>query len=209
MAGLSKSFLKALATDLGLTVPILEAVIAVESSGQPFLPTQSFTPKGIDVSGFPVIQFEGHIFWQQLVATKSPALNPSTLLSDHPEYFDIIYPRLDKRYMLKPLPEWDQLFKARRIHHAAADKSASWGAFQVMGFNAETVGFDSIGAFADAMFTLEGQTKAFVGYLKAVPRTIDALKRQDWETFARLYNGPGYAKGRYHIKLRQEYVKRI
>jgi hypothetical protein len=109
------------------------------------------------------------------------------------------------KYTLKPLPEWDQLIKARSVHQSAADRSASWGAYQVMGFNAEHVGFKDIAEMVEAVKTIEGQTKAFVGYLKHVPSTIKALKKLDFTTFAKLYNGPAYAKNKYDTKMRSYY----
>jgi hypothetical protein len=154
-----------------------------------------------------VIQFEGHIFWQQLLSLKDPALRPTRLLSQFPYYYDILYPKLDRRYTLRPAAEWDQLTKARHIHQWAADRSASWGMFQIMGFNAELVGFADIADFVEAMGTIEGQTNAFIGYLKAVPATLKALKSLDFATFARLYNGPGFAKNKYDVKLKQAYYK--
>ena len=82
MSGLSQDFLNELAADLDIPVPFLKAVICVESSGQPFLPSPARTPKGADVSGFPVIQFEGHIFWQRLSALNIPDLRPAVLLAE-------------------------------------------------------------------------------------------------------------------------------
>jgi hypothetical protein len=205
VAGLSQSFLDSLAKDLSVERAALQAVIDVESSGQPFLPTPSVTPKGADVSGNPVVQFEGHIFWQRLSNLNDPALRPAKLLNAHPDYRDIIYPRLDYRYTLRPLPEWDQLIKARSVHQVAADESASWGAFQVMGFNAKLVGFRDIADFVEAMNSLEGQARAFVGYLKAVPATVKALRALDFAAFAKLYNGPAYARNKYDAKMRARY----
>lgn len=207
MAVLSPDFLNKLSKDLDLPIPVLKAVVEVESSGQPFLGVPARTPRGADVSGYPVVQFEGHIFWQQLTFLKQPSLRPASLLSGHPEYADIIYPKANPKYTLRPLPEWDQLLKARAIHWAAANASASWGAFQVMGFNAGMAGFPSIDDFVEAMNSLEGQAMAFTGYLKAIPATLKALRARDWETFARLYNGPGFARGGYHRKLAQAYAR--
>jgi hypothetical protein len=209
MAVLSPDFLNKLSRDLGLTVPTLKAVVEVESSGQPFLAVPALTPRGADVSGYPVVQFEGHVFWQQLTSLKQPSLRPATLLSASPENADIIYPRANTKYTLRPLPEWDQLLKARAISWAAANASASWGAFQVMGFNAGMTGFPSLDDFVEAMNSLEGQTMAFVGYLRAVPPTLKALRSGDWETFARLYNGPGYARGGYHKKLALAHARNL
>jgi hypothetical protein len=209
MASLANEFTKGLATELAIPHAALRAVIDVESSGSPFLPNPCQSPKGADISGFPVVQFEGHIFWQQLSRLGQPALKPQALLARNPDFRDIIYPNMDRKYTLKPQAEWDQLIKARGVHQVAADRSASWGAFQVMGFNAEAVGFAGVAEFVEAMKTIEGQARAFVGYLKKVPATISALKRLDFATFARHYNGPNYQKWGYDKKMETCYRQNV
>ena len=35
---------------------------------------------------------------------------------------------------------------------------------------------------------------------------LESLKKKDWTTFARKYNGPSYAKRNYHTRMAKEYA---
>jgi hypothetical protein len=207
MASLSISFLRDLAGELEISLPALRAVIEIESSGEPFLPVPAYTPNGAEVSGYPVIRLEGHVFYRQLLNLGDSALNPDSLLKKDPDYKDIIQKTSTSLYQKGELTAWDQLFKARTISVDAANRSCSWGAFQVMGFNAEAVGYKSTAEFVEDMNTLEGQTRAFIGYVsKAAPACLKALRTLSWAAFAQLYNGPGYAANKYDVKLAAAYA---
>ena len=43
----------------------------------------------------------------------------------------------------------------------------------------------------------------------SLSHTYKALKDKDWSTFAKLYNGPEYAKNKYDSKLSSAYLKYI
>lgn len=86
-------------------------------------------------------------------------------------------------------------------------KSASWGKFQIMGFNYKAAGFEDVGAFVDAMKVSEdAQLQAFVNVVKSFG-LADKLRRRDWAGFARGYNGENYKINRYDEKLATAYRK--
>jgi hypothetical protein len=101
--------------------------------------------------------------------------------------------------------EYDRLAAAIKLDREAALKSASWGAFQIMGANYKAVGFPDVESFCKAMCESEdNQLAAFVGFVKA-NKLDDELRRHDWAGFARGYNGPAYQKNRYDEKLAAAY----
>ena len=78
---------------------------------------------------------------------------------------------------------------------------------QVMGFNYKLVGYETPEDFVKAMFLSEyNQIKAGLDYIKNVG-LIDEIKTKSWRAFARGYNGAGYAKNNYHVKLQTAYNK--
>ena len=100
--------------------------------------------------------------------------------------------------------DWDTLFKAVRIAEAAALESASFGGPQIMGFNHAIVGYPSAKAMVEAFAESAGaQLDALVAFIKDNSRLWRAAQTGDWATFARIYNGPGYAKNAYDVKLRE------
>jgi hypothetical protein len=48
---------------------------------------------------------------------------------------------------------------------------------------------------------------AFVALVAFSTRMNDALRQHDWATFARLYNGAGYAANSYDMKLAAAFRK--
>lgn len=103
--------------------------------------------------------------------------------------------------------EHRRLQKAVRLNRTAALKSASWGAFQIMGFNYRLCGFTSLQAFINAMHKGEReQLFAFVNFVKSVGLD-DELRRKDWKGFAKGYNGRAYYENKYDVKLQRAYKK--
>ena len=45
------------------------------------------------------------------------------------------------------------------------------------------------------------QLDALVAFIKDNRHLWRAARSDDWATFARIYNGPGYARNRYDVKL--------
>lgn len=86
-------------------------------------------------------------------------------------------------------------------------KSASWGIFQIMGFNAQSIGYESIEEFVLSMMQGErAHLKAFIRFLEC-NRLVEPLRVLDFAKFAHGYNGPGYAKNKYDVKMAQKYAR--
>jgi hypothetical protein len=160
---------------IGCTVAAVRAVALVESRGG-FLP-----------DGRPKILFERHKF-HSFTSGKYSAANPDISASRYGGYKG-------------GAAEYDRLKKAIALDREAALKSASWGAFQVMGFNHKLVGFASVEDFVKAMVSGErAHLDAFVQFIKK-NHLDDELIRLDWAGFARGYNGPDYARNKYDQKM--------
>ena len=185
---LTDAQIKAAAADLGLDPATVKAIDQVESGGAGFLS-----------DGRPKILFEGHIFWKEL---KKRGLDPAKFVRGNET---ILYPAWTKRFYQGGTGEYDRLAKAEAIDKEAAWASASWGRFQVMGFNWQICGFKSLQEFIDAMWADEAShLRACLGYIKGVG-LLPALKRLDWKAVAKGYNGAGYATNQYDVKLAVAY----
>lgn len=181
------------AFSLRCDVAAVKAVAEVESRGAGFL-----------TDGRPKILFERHIFRRQLRAAR---VDTRALEREQPELVNMRpggYGRGSS--------EWRRLDDAVHIHRDAALMSASWGKFQIMGFNWFAAGARSIQDFVNRMYQSEGaQLDCFVAYVQSQGLS-DELQRHDWAKFAERYNGPGYddAPGRaqdYDTKLAAAHAK--
>ena len=120
---------------LDVEVAALKAVQQVETGG-----------RGLFAPGKPAILFEGNIFWNQL---KKRNINPESHVKGNE---NILYPKWEKGHYKGGMGEYDRLEQARKINHEAADaSSASWGMFQIMGFNYAACGEKSVDSFVKAM----------------------------------------------------------
>lgn len=191
------------AKDLACDTAAIKAVYQVETSGNAFLQ-----------DGRMKILFEGHQFWRLL---RKSGFDPLKLFKGHE---NILYPHWDRTKYKGGSKEWDRMSEAialckdNNIPTWIALDSASYGAFQIMGFNSKLAGFPT----AQEMITTmnnegePGQLKAFVNYLKN-SGLADELKNHNWPLFAESYNGPGY-KGNpltssddYDLRLQKAYTK--
>ena len=179
------------AAALNVPVAAIKAVKEVETGGR----------SGFVAEGKPTILFEGHVFWSQLKkAGKSPEKHKAGNA-------DILYSKWTKAYYKSGLEEYTRLERAKKIHESAALCSASWGLFQIMGFNYTVCKCQSVEEFVEKMCTNEGaQLDLFVLFLKG-NGWDKYLRALDWAGFARHYNGPAYADNQYDVKLRKAYAK--
>lgn len=174
---LSQADFQEAAKALGCEVAVIKAVCEVEAPRGGFLS-----------SGEPVILFERHIFSR---ITKG--------IYDR-QASDISSPRPGG--YLGGYGEHARLGKAIRFAREAALLSASWGRFQIMGFNYAAAGFKSVQEFVNAMYKDErSHLMAFVAFIKNDSRMANALRTKSFTVFARLYNGPNFAINRYDTKL--------
>lgn len=187
---LSASDIRNAAASLGVEPCAIQAVVDVESNGRGFLS-----------DGRPKILFEGHVFWKEL---QKRGINPVPLAIKHP---GIVYSRWDKSKYKGGAAEWERLNSAALIHKDAALCSASWGLFQIMGFNYRLCGFDSVQAFVDAQKESEVRQLAAFCEFMSNNGLVMFLACREWAGFARRYNGPDYAKNQYDVKLRKAYER--
>lgn len=184
---ITKAQFKEAAALLHVEVEVVQAVTKVESNGS-----------GFEFSNHPRILFESHIFWKYL---KNPQAYNTTGNKD------ILNRTWDegKLQYKSGVAEYARLEKARQINTAAADASASWGLFQIMGFNYRKCGCKTVRDFVDRMSMNEyQQLLLFMAFIKS-SGLHTALQKKDWRAFAHGYNGSGYEKNKYHIKLEKAY----
>ena len=178
------------ADSLGVSVAHIKAFAEVESSGNGFLPT-----------GEVKILFERHIFYRQLTNNRGKAF-ANTVSKTDPDICNTSPGGYGKLSAQHP-----KLQRAVAIDRKSALESCSWGAFQVMGFHWKLLGYDSVQSLVNAAYSDQGQLELVIRFLKVNPNIVAALKRNDWETVARLYNRAGFAANSYHTKMRDAFVK--
>jgi hypothetical protein len=179
------------AEQLGCDVAAIKAIAEVESSGSGFLS-----------DGRVKVLFEGHQFYKYTkgaYAQTHPTICYRKWTRDH-------YAK-GPNNDVRGAGELERLTQAMELDRIAALLSASYGKFQIMGFNFAICGYANIDAFYDAMQVSEGeQLKAFCSYITSVSLD-DELASHDWGSFARRYNGPEYLKNQYDAKLAAAFAR--
>lgn len=177
---------------LGVPVAAIMAVNAVESRGLGHLD-----------DGRPVILLERHQLYRLLNEAGADA-----------DALSIRYPALinpKRGGYAGGAAEWQRLTSARQItadHPYLADQACSWGAFQIMGYHWQALGYESAAAFVVAMHGGEAaHLDAFVRFIESDPALLKALKGRKWADFARIYNGPVYKDNLYDVKLARAFEK--
>lgn len=173
----------AIANELGCSAKQVRAFAKVESNGGGFLKT-----------GHPKILWERHYFWRRIRITLPMISNPApggyTLDANRNGIND----------------SWEKLLLGCERNPVAAFESCSWGKFQIMGAHWKTLGYSSVFDFAWSMRQSElGHYKAFAAFIR-VNGLAPLLKRvstnpADNVPLVKRYNGPGYRKNNYHVKL--------
>jgi len=180
---------QAAADKLGASVAALKAVAEVESSGQTFWT--------IGTEQKPPIRLEAHWFGK-LTGYKHNDTHP-----------DISSKKWNPRLAADTRSgAWQQYTRAAALDEAAAIQACSWGAFQIMGFHWQKLGYASPQEFRDSMDTEEGQLDAFARFILATPPAHDALQRRDWHAFENAYNGGGF-NGAYASKMAAAYERHL
>ena len=173
---------------IGVAPAAAVAVLCVESGGRAFNGTRM------------IIRFEAHIFFR-LWGKQNEALFRTHFrfketepwrgqeFSDGSNGFKTIHEKGQSR-------EWQVFEAAARLNRAAALRSISMGAPQIMGFNHGAIGYDDVedmfAAFHDERFQILGLFD-FIKGDGAASRMVQALQQENYETFATRYNGAGQA----------------
>lgn len=181
---------------LQLSLGCALAVLCVESGGSGFGP-----------DGRLKIRFEVHHFVRAMRRSRIP----SALRIDEHFRFDAAKSWLGHQFRAqgdKPwrdvhrsqAAEWEALDFARSWDEPAVLAAASFGAPQILGSNAAVIGYASplamLRAFSDAEHGERFQLLGFFDFLRhAHPRQklLELLHQQDFQNFARFYNGAGQA----------------
>jgi len=169
---------------IGVGEDEIHAFMEVEAAGS-----------GFDRKGRPKMLFEPHVFFRQLSGEKRLAAIEAGLAY--------------RRWGEQPYPSdsYPRLHRAMEIDENAALMSASWGLGQILGTNYRIVGYETIQEMVqDFMLDEENHLEAMVNFIIA-NGIDDDLREHRWETVARVYNGPGYAKHGYHTRLAVAYRK--
>jgi peptidoglycan hydrolase-like protein with peptidoglycan-binding domain len=178
------------AAKLGVEVAVVKAIKDVEAGGA-----------GYVFSNHPTILFESHVFWKEL---KKRGVTPSKY-NDR----DILNQtwKQGKDYYVGGVGEYARLEKACLINRDAAEASASWGLFQIMGNNYKACGCRTVSDFVTRMKRSEReQLMLFVAFIKN-NNLVGYLQKKDWAGFAYHYNGPSYKDNLYDVKLQNAYNK--
>jgi hypothetical protein len=174
----------AAAERLGCDEAAVRAVTAVESRGSGFNP-----------DGSPKTLFEGHKF-SRFTQGRHDRTHP-----------DLSYPTRSRQWYGKTWQEEkDRLRRATALNPNAALMSASWGLFQIMGFNHAACGYARLDKFVAAMH--ESEARHLAAFVELVDEwgLADELREHRWADFARKYNGPAYRDNRYDTKLAQAWA---
>lgn len=191
---------------LGCSVPQIRAVFEVEASGSGWFTDIRASILNLDGPGgflhgdLPKILFEAHHF---------DRLTGGIYRKSHPNISSAYW---NQALYIGGQGEYERLHRAMQLNREAALQSASWGAAQIMGFNYKLAGFNTIDAFVNAMKSgSRAHLMAFVNFVKNSGLTQALRQITTYHSsavpFARGYNGTGYAKNEYHIKIARAFAK--
>jgi hypothetical protein len=180
------------AKEFGLEPAALLAIAEIESAGQVFAKVEGRNE--------PLIRFEGHYFDRRLSGAARDRARAEGLAS--PNAGAVANPRAQAA-------RWQLLDRAAAIDHQAAYESTSWGLGQVMGAHWQWLGFNDVDALVtEARSGAAGQARLMARYLDKAGLT-GALNGHDWEAVGHGYNGPGFRKNGYHLKLSEAYTRQF
>ena len=176
------------ASEFGLEVAVVRAVVEVEASGNGFLLNEPAPVR-------PKILFEAHHFYR---------LTPKPVSKTRP---DLSSRRWNRSLYKGGSGEWKRLLDAMEFDPIPALKSASWGLGQVMGFNYKVAGCSSVEQMVVEAHQGEYQQLRHMLNFCKNNNLIPALQNKDWARFARGYNGSGYRQNKYDTKLANSYQR--
>jgi hypothetical protein len=167
----------------------LLAVVECETSGEPF-ENDHHTP---------TLLFERHKFYSELVSHKPSKLKQAISAG-------LAIPKWNRKTQYKDQGNssgrLNVIAKARAIDEEVANRAASWGLGQTMGFNAERLKYANATEMVAELSTgIAAQIDALVREIKS-SHLDKFLIRKDFTSFARGYNGSGYAQNQYDSRMR-------
>lgn len=177
----------------GMNPAALLAVVEIESGGQ-LLESDKITPRFL---------FERHVFYRELKKLQPKKLDAAISAG-------LAIPKWSRATQYddqgKSKDRLALIARARKIDEECANRSASWGLGQTMGFNAEGLKFKSATAMVAYL-----ETSGIPAHVDCMVREIKRRRLQtklqalDWAGFARVYNGAGYAQNKYDTRLAEAF----
>jgi hypothetical protein len=169
----------------------LIAVIQVESGGTAF-----------NAEGRLVIAYEPHVFSRNTKPKHAYLKSHPHLATSRFVAYSSVPPSKRSAHPMGMSQEarWMLLAEAAELDFYAGTSACSYGMWQILGINAEKLGFTDPMHMIEVMYEgHDGQWECFIRYCKWAG-CLTALVKGDWDTFERLYNGGGH-KGAYARKL--------
>lgn len=190
--------------NLGVPQSYVRAIAECESSGESFLKDGSVK-----------ILFERHWFKRKLAeALKNVTVRThvASKLGGAVGSAETILALVEKKYenlcsserggYKGGYAEWDRLNLAMDLDIESACMAASYGGYQLMGFNHKVCGYNTAKAMMLALAVSESKHfLAMVAFIKGNSGMHAALKAGNWAKFAQQYNGPAYKENHYDTKL--------
>lgn len=179
-----------LADEYGVEPAAALAVAEVEANGS-----------GYDESGLLKVLYEPHIA-HRLTHDRVKRANLMAAGLAASRWGKIPYARTNEE-------NWDRIREAAKIvGKEKALQFASYGKFQIMGFNYQRAGYKSATDMVnDFLNSDDAQVRAFFRFVSSDERMLNALRKKNFTEFARRYNGPGYKRNRYDRKLARAYKR--
>jgi hypothetical protein len=179
----------AAAQENGIQPARLLALVEVETAGEP-LEIDNKTPR---------LLFERHVFYRE-VSKRAKSVLPVAVAKG------LAIPKWSRSTQYKDegtsAKRLALIAKARGVHEDCANRSASWGLGQTMGFLAEEHGFHNATEMVQSMVEggVPAQLANLVRELKN-KKLIAPLNAGNWPVVARGYNGSGYRQNQYDTKM--------
>jgi len=177
---------------LGIEAAAVKAIVEIETGR---------TNKGFYSPGKPIINFDLAVYRR---AAARRGINLGKYTTSH----SVIFNSPDiARYGSQQKAQQARLDAAMQIDSISAIEGTFWGLFQIGGFNWKLCSARSHTEFIERMSRSErDQLELFAEFIRN-SGLLKALKVKDWATFARGYNGAGYARHGYHTRLDASYRK--
>lgn len=166
----------------------LLALVEVETSGNAFE----------EDGRTPALLYERHIAWR-MAAKVSRAMQSTFARAG------LAIPKWSKTTQYKDQGTSGKrlalIARARELDEEVANRSASWGLGQTMGFLHAELGFASACALVEHMSgNVAGQLECLIAELRN-KRLVEPLNAHEWARVAEVYNGAGYRANRYDVRL--------
>jgi len=183
-----RQWVKSAADASGYSFAVLAALVDKESDGK----------FGWDVNGkkLPALNIEGHRFYKYLALMAPDKLKLAVEQGLAAKKRGVV--KVPGSYAGR----YAMLDRMVAIHKEAAYMSCSYGVGQIMGENAQAMGFASAEhLYANACYSGENQIKQMILFIATKPALVTAMHAEDVTNIAYFYNGSAYKTNQYDTKL--------